>query len=393
MTLSRRIQEKMASASWIRKMFEEGEALKRRVGADAVFDFSLGNPNVEPPAAFQEALEAVVTGSPPGSHRYMPNAGYPEARDAIAAHLEKERGKTFVRERVVMCVGAGGGLNVTLKALLDPFDEVVIFAPYFVEYLFYVDNHGGVVKVAETTADFDLDLESLERTISPKTKAVIVNSPNNPTGRLYPRETMEGLGRILATASEGRDSPIHLISDEPYYRIVFDGKRAPDVFDAYPHTILITSHSKDLSIPGERIGYIAVGPDCAGAPELASAMTFTNRILGFVNAPGIMQRVAARLQGVSVDPMIYQRKRDIIVPGLKEIGYEVVDPEGAFYIFPKTPIDDDVAFTRKLLERNILVVPGSGFGRAGHFRLSYCVDDAFLEGSLPGFAEAFSTPS
>ncbi len=383
----------MTTASWIRKMFEEGEALKRRLGADAIFDFSLGNPIAEPPAEFQRVLEEVVSEGTAGLHRYMPNAGFPEVRAAIAEHLCKETGKPFVPERVVMCVGAGGGLNVTLKALLDPFDEVVIFAPYFVEYLFYVDNHGGVVKVCETAPDFDLDIEALEAVLGPKTKAVIINSPNNPTGRMYPEATLARLGQVLAAASEKRTGPIYLITDEPYKRLVFDGRKAPDVFAAYAHTILVTSHSKDLSIPGERIGYIAVGPDCEEATALASAMTFTNRILGFVNAPAIMQRVSARLQGVTVDPMVYQRKRDIVVPALKEIGYELVDPEGAFYIFPKTPIDDDVAFTRRLQKENILVVPGSGFGRPGHFRLSYCVEDAVLEGALSGFARAFEEPS
>ena len=388
MTISNRVKTQMESASWIRKMFEEGEKLKRRVGREAVFDLSLGNPIEEPPPRFREVLRDLVEKAPPGIHRYMPNAGFPEVRSSIAKHLTETLGRTFVPERVIMTCGAGGGLNVTLKALLDPGDEVIIFAPYFVEYLFYVDNHGGVVKVAETTDRFDLDMKSLQKALSPRTKAVILNSPNNPSGRLYTSESLGELGQILSQASEERASPIVLISDDPYRQIIFDGLTAPNIFDAYPHTVLITSHSKDLSVPGERIGYAAVSPDCHGALALAGALTFANRILGFVNAPAMMQRASGQLQGVTVDPKVYQRKRDIIVPGLQALGYDVVQPEGAFYIFPRSPGSDDVAFAGTLLEQNILVVPGTGFGRPGHFRLAYCVQDDILTGSLEGFKKA-----
>ncbi|MCZ6690006.1 MAG: pyridoxal phosphate-dependent aminotransferase [Planctomycetota bacterium] len=391
MTISARVKQQMESASWIRKMFEEGEELKRKVGAAAVFDFSLGNPIAEPPAKFHEVMAKLLQEAPSGSHRYMPNAGFPEVRAAIAAWLSERSQRPFLPERIVMACGAGGGLNITLKALLDPGDEVVIFAPYFVEYLFYVDNHGGKVRVAETTDRFDLDVNDLEKVLSPRTKAVIINSPNNPTGRLYPAEALARLGESLRRASEKGKEPIYLISDEPYRQILFDGLVAPDVFDAYSHTILVTSHSKDLSIPGERIGFVAVGPDCADAAELAGAMTFANRILGFVNAPALMQRASARLQGVTVDPGVYQRKRDLIAPALKEMGYEVAQPEGAFYVFPKSPIDDDVRFTHLLLEENILVVPGAGFGRPGHFRISFCVPDEVITSSLPGFLKALES--
>ena len=391
MTVSKSVKTQMESASWIRKMFEEGEVLKKRLGADAVFDFSLGNPIAEPPPRFHETLRGLLDESPPGAHRYMPNAGLPETRAAIARDLTRRTGRPFVPDRIIMTCGAGGGLNVSLKAILDPGDEVIIFAPYFVEYLFYVANHGGVVKVAQTTDRFDLDMEELEKVLSPRTKALIINSPNNPTGRLYPEEALRNLGEILSRAGEKRGSPIILITDEPYRKIVFDGLETPDVFAAYPHTILVTSHSKDLSIPGERIGYAAVGPDCSDAAPLSGALTFANRILGFVNAPAFMQRAVSRLQDVAIDAAHYQRKRDIIFPALLELGYDVVRPEGAFYCFPRSPMEDDVRFARTLQEQNILVVPGTGFGRPGHFRLAYCVEDRVLTSALPGFQSALKT--
>jgi aspartate aminotransferase len=285
-------------------------------------------------------------------------------------------------------VGAAGGLNVALKALLDPGEEVIVPAPYFVEYGFYLDNAGGTIRVVETRDDFSLDLAEIEGAIGEKTKAVLINSPNNPTGVVYSRECLDGLGALLAAKSRELGKTLYLLSDEPYRRIVFDGLIPPDTFRHYPHTIRVTSHSKDLALAGERIGYNAVSPLCEGVDELVAAFNFTNRVLGFVNAPALMQRLVADHQRDSVDVKDYEKRRDLFHNALTSFGYQVVKPQGAFYLFPKAPIDDDVAFVRDLQGRRILTVPGSGFGRAGHFRIAYCVPRKVIEGSLEGFKEA-----
>jgi aspartate aminotransferase len=380
----------MEKASWIRRMFEEGARLKAAHGEENVFDFSLGNPTLEPPPAFRQALRQAVEQAPPGSHRYMPNLGYPECRAQVASHLAATHGKPLTADHVVMTVGAAGALNCTLKAILDPDDEVVVWAPYFPEYLFYADNHGGRMVVAETTDDFDLSAEALERVVGPKTRAVIVNTPNNPTGRVYSADTLAEIGQVLAQAETTHGRPIYLISDEPYRKIFYNG-RLPSLYDAHRHTVICTSHSKDLGLPGERIGFAAINPDCPAAAELMGTMAFTNRILGFVNAPALMQRVVGPLQDECIDPAIYRAKRDLFVTGLREAGYEVVEPEGAFYLFPRSPIADDVAFVSQLAAQRVLAVPGRGFGRAGHFRLAYCVDDDTISRALPAMAEALKT--
>ncbi|MCG3133912.1 MAG: Aspartate aminotransferase [Planctomycetes bacterium] len=385
--LSRKVADAMRSASWIRRMFEEGNRLKAEHGPANVFDFSLGNPVVEPPPRVIDALRRAVEPGPPGAHRYMPNAGYPEVRAKVAAHLAGAAGLPFEGRHVVMSVGAGGGLNVLMKTLLDPGDEVVVLAPYFPEYEFYVDNHGGRLVVAETRGDFQIDFDALERAITLRTKAVLVNSPNNPTGVVYPPSALDRLGALLRDASERHGRTIVLVADEPYRHIAY-GAPVPWPFASYGPTVVVTSHSKDLALPGERIGYLAFSPSMPDCDALVAGATFATRTLGFVNAPAIQQRAAGDLQGVSVDPGIYRRKRDRLHAGLVAAGYDVVLPDGAFYLFPRTPDPDDVAFVRRLLGELILAVPGAGFGRPGHMRLSYCVDDATIERALPGFARA-----
>jgi aspartate aminotransferase len=390
MAVSAKMKKSLEGSSWIRRMFEAGAELAAVHGPGKVCDFSLGNPDAEPPAAFQAALEAVVREPVPHKHSYMSNQGYPEARAAVAEHLSAELGVTLSGGHVVMSCGAGGGLNAVLKSLLDPGDEVVASVPYFVEYGGYADNHGGSLVLAPTRDDFDLDVAAIEAKIGPRTAAVIVNSPNNPTGRVYPERTIRALGSALAAASRRVGRTVYLVSDEPYRHIVYDGVRVPSVFAAYPHSIVVTSHSKDLSVPGERIGYVAVHPDAEDATTLVAAIVVATRLLGFVNAPALMQRVTARLQGVSVNPALYRSRRDRLYGALTGMGYSMTRPEGAFYLFPRAPGGDDIAFVRALQDELVLAVPGRGFGLPGYFRLAYCVEEAVIERSLEGFRRALA---
>jgi aspartate aminotransferase len=385
MPIAKKIKQYMESASWIRGMFEEGIRLKQQYGEDNVFDFSLGNPVLEPPLAFHAALRELVEHPLPGMHRYMPNVGYIETRAAVAAQLAKETGVAFTAEHIVMCVGAAAGLNVVLKTLIDPGDEVLFFAPYFVEYHFYVDYHGGAAKVVPTHANFDLDLEALEAAMTPRSKVVLLNSPNNPTGVIYPPTTLKELGELLQRKERQFNIKIYLLSDEPYKKLIYGGLTYPEIYPHHPNTISVTSHAKDLALPAERIGYIALHPECADLQDLVSGMSFTTRTLGFVNAPALMQRVLVKLQGVTVDMGLYERKRNVFCDHLATMGYQLVKPQGAFYIFPKTPIEDDVAFVKALQTKNILTVPGRGFGSPGHFRIAYCVEDHTIERAMDGF--------
>ncbi len=386
MTIAGKIQGFITQSSWIRKMFEEGIQLKREFGAENVFDFSLGNPNVEPPEEVRQVLRETVMADIPGKHAYMPNAGYPETRRAVAAYLRGEHdGLDLSEEHIVMTVGAGGALNVIFKTLLDPGDEVLIPAPYFVEYRFYVDNGGGVTRVIPSRGDFSLDLEALEAGITERTKAVLINSPNNPTGKVYRPESLRALAEIMNRKSRQYGRPIYLLSDEPYRDIVYDGLQVPSVLKAYDNSLMAFSYSKSLSISGERIGYIAVQPACEHLPDIMAGLVLCNRMLGFVNAPALMQRLVARVQGLKIDAEIYRKKRDLLCDGLTAVGYDVRKPEGAFYLFLKTPIADDVAFARALQEERILTVPGSGFGGPGHIRIAYCVADETIRNAIPGF--------
>jgi len=385
MPVAKKIAESFQRSSWIRKMFEEGACLSETHGCDNVFDFSIGNPNLTPPAEFQRVLEELVCDGKVGTHGYMPNAGYRETRAAVADYLSQDQGVRIGADNVVMTVGAAGALNVILKAVLDPGDEVVVPSPYFVEYGAYIDNHQSAIKPVSTGEDFDLDLRAIEKAIGSKTRAVLINSPNNPTGRVYPESTISALGELLGRKCRQTGRIIYLVSDEPYRRIVYDGHRVPPVMAAYANTIIASSYSKELSLAGERIGYLAVNPSTPQAEVLMEGLIMANRILGFVNAPALMQRVVARLQGVGVDISPYRRNRDLLYTTLTEAGYSVVKPEGAFYLFPRSPVEDDVAFVKELLGHLVLAVPGSGFGKPGYFRLAYCVAPQVVDGALPVF--------
>ncbi len=388
MTVSQKVKRFVEEGGWIRRMFEAGIALKRQYGEDKVFDLSLGNPVVEPPPQFHQELRRLVENPIKGMHRYMPNAGYPETREAVAAGLRAETGIPFSLREVVMTCGAAGALNVVLKTILNPGEEVVFFAPYFVEYGYYVDNHAGVPVVAPTNESFQPDLAVLEGLITPRTRAVLVNSPNNPSGAVYSADLIKSMGELLRRKEAQYGTEIFLISDEPYRRIIYDGLTYPQVFPHYEASIVVHSHAKDLALPGERIGYIAVNPAYAARGELVDGLTFCNRILGFVNAPALMQHAIRTLQGITVDVGDYQRKRDYLRGQLTEMGYSVFKPQGAFYLFPRSPIEDDVAFVEELQRWNVLVVPGRGFGSPGYFRISYCLEDRVLEGAMEGFAQA-----
>jgi aspartate aminotransferase len=388
MTVAKKIETIMTRSSWIRKMFEEGARLKAEHGADKVFDFSLGNPNLPPPEQFNEALRDAVDSCGLGDHCYMPNTGYPQVCQSIAAYLSQEQQVPVTDKQVIMTCGAAGALNVILKAILDPGDEVITPVPCFVEYGFYVDNHGGELKTVATRPDFSLDLAAIAGAITEKTKAVLINSPNNPTGQIYDEASLHALGTLLEEKSRDLGRVIYLLSDEPYRKIVYDGVSVPSIFAAYRESILATSYSKDISIPGERLGFLAVNPGAAHRDTLMGGMALANRILGFVNAPALMQRVVSCIQGVSVDISIYKRKRDLFCDGLADCGYEFLTPPGAFYLFPKAPVADDVKFVQALQEELILAVPGSGFMGPGFFRLAYCVDDDTIVNAMPGFKRA-----
>ncbi|MFH1532094.1 MAG: pyridoxal phosphate-dependent aminotransferase [Pseudomonadota bacterium] len=391
MSISNTIAEALHGGSWIRRMFEQGNRLKAELGVEKVFDFSLGNPDVPPPPGFDAVLVEEASRRDPMIHAYMTNAGYLDTRRVVAGIYRDATGLDFAPEDVVMTSGAGGAINVILKSLLDPDDEVITFAPYFVEYGFYATNHRGRLITVESTPDFMPDLDALDAAITERTRVVLINSPNNPTGRMYPAETLEALAGLLRRRSEALGRPIYLVSDEPYRDIVYDGAECPHPSSHYDDCVTVTSHSKGLSLAGERIGHLAISPRCAARADLQHAAIFCNRILGFVNANALMQRVVARLVGLTVDVNIYQRRRDMLCDALGSMGYEIQRPEGAFYLYPRSPLPDDTAFCAHLLKQNVIVVPGVGFGRAGHFRISYAVDDKVIERALPAFERAIKT--
>jgi len=386
-SVSDRIQRSMAQGSWVRKMFEEGASLKRQYGEENVFDLSLGNPVMEPPAEFHQELKRLVENPLPGMHRYMENAGYSETREAVAAQLTLETGIKFTMNDIIMTCGAAGALNVVLKTILNQGDEVIIVAPYFPEYTNYIDNHGGIVRILPTDEQFIPRLDILDSIIGAKTKAVLINSPNNPSGAVYSEDIVRQLGELLSKKETQYGTQIFLVSDEAYRKIIYDGRKYPQVWSHYQQTIVVTSHSKDLALPGERIGYIAVNPACRQREQLVGGLIYCNRTLGYVNAPALMQHIVSRLQSVTVPVAEYQKRRDFLYEHLNEMGYSVMKPQGAFYMFPKSPLEDDIAFVRELQSWKVLTVPGRGFGAPGYFRISYCVDDRTLEGSLTGFGK------
>lgn len=390
MPVSQKMREFAEKSSWIRKMFEEGAKMKATYGAENVFDFSLGNPDAPPPSRFNQVMQDLAKDKSAGMHSYMPNGGYPWVREAIAIKMSGQQQTTISQGDMLMTCGAAGGLNVVMKTILDPGDEVIVLAPYFVEYGFYIDNHGGVCKVVNTTAEFELDIEAIEKSISPQTRAIIINSPNNPCGQIYSEKSLKELGDLLKKAGDRYGSVIYLISDEPYRTIIFDGAVVPPIFTAYRNSIVVSSYSKDLSLPGERIGYLAVHPEIGDKASLLDGLTLANRILGFVNAPAMMQRAVAELQEESVDISLYAKRKDLFCSILQDAGFSFVQPKGAFYIFPRTPIDDDVAFAAILQEEKILAVPGRGFGTPGHIRLAFCVPDKTIKNAAEGFKRAMT---
>jgi aspartate aminotransferase len=387
MSIAGHISESIEKSSWIRKMFEEGIKLKAQFGSENVFDFSLGNPDLDPPGKFFDVLRKFSGEIVKGVHGYMPNAGFTDVRSAIARKVARDEGVEITADQIVMTCGAAGGLNAVLKTILNPGDEVVVSKPYFVEYNFYITNHNGVTRLAESNPDFSLNIENIGRAITARTKAVLINSPNNPTGRVYPESQIKELAALLQSyANKGQY--IYLISDEPYREIVYDNIRVPSVLVRYPQAIVVNSYSKSLSIPGERIGYIAVNPACESIGKLMAGIILCNRILGYVNAPALMQRIVAELTDVVVDITPYRKRRDLLAQGLAGAGYKFPLPEGAFYIFCKSPLEDDVAFVQHLQKFNILAVPGSGFGGPGYFRVAYCVPEDVIKRSIPKFKEA-----
>ncbi|MDR1894950.1 MAG: pyridoxal phosphate-dependent aminotransferase [Spirochaetales bacterium] len=388
MSVSVKMKEGVERSSLVRRMFEAGMVLAAEVGRENVYDFSLGNPNMAPPPAFQEALIRQAALELPGKHGYMANAGLPEVRELTAAALSREQGLPVPAESLIMTCGAGGALNVIFKTILNPGDRVLVSRPYFMEYDFYVDNHGGLLESLPATPDFEPDLGELEKRLSGKTAAVLINSPNNPTGAVYGEGTLRALGDLLRQKSREAGRVIYLISDEPYRKIVFDGITVPPVFPYYENSIIATSYSKNLSIPGERIGYLAVNPRAEFFADLTAGAVLANRILGFVNAPALMQRITGEIAGVSVDPGVYQKKRDCLCAALEEQGWEFKRPQGTFYLFPKAPGGDDLGVIEALRRERILAVPGRGFGLPGYFRLAFCVSDQTIQASLPSFKRA-----
>jgi aspartate aminotransferase len=387
MPIAKRIDAYLKKASWIRKLFEEGRRMLKD-GKGPVYDLTIGNPDLEPPPEFNEALVRLIADESPGQHKYMENVGFLETRKAVARSLVQDYDLPFVPEQIVMTVGAGGAINALLKAVLDPGEEVVVVAPYFVEYRFYVENHGGTMVVTNAADDFNLDPDAIDAAITDKTRVILINNPNNPTGVIYPQETLDHLGEVLQRRSSQRQRPIFLLDDAPYRKLVYDIPRCTSPFDAYENSLMATSHSKDLGLPGERIGFLAVSPRCTSWQRVAQATAFTNRTLGFVNAPALMQRAVRYLQEARVDLDWYRRKRDRLYSELKRMGYDVIRPSGAFYMFPRAPGGDDIEFVYRLREKRVLAVPGSGFGTPGYFRIAYCMDDSVIEGALPALEEA-----
>jgi aspartate aminotransferase len=378
------IARQLERSSWIRRMFEEGARLKKERGAENIFDFTLGNPEVEPPEVTLAALREVAAKGIPGAHGYMPNPGFPQVRESIAQRLRRDTGVSFQADNVCMTVGAAAACNVVLKAILDPGDEVILLAPFFAEYPFYVGNHGGKVVVVETDKDCLPDVGAIAAAITPRTRAILLNTPNNPSGRVYPVELLRELEAMLLRQP---NRPI-VISDEPYKRLVYDGRGLTEVASVISSVAICYSWSKAQALAGERIGYLAISPRVPDATAMFAACAFANRTLGFVNAPALWQLVMAEVADASVDLAAYQHKRDVFCDGLARAGYDVRKPEGGYYIFLKTPIPDDVAFVGKLLEQGVLAVPGVGFGRAGYVRLTITVPLDTIERSLPGFERA-----
>mgnify|MGYP002558603620 CR=1 FL=1 len=378
----------VANSSAIRAMFEEGTRLAGIYGRENVFDFSLGNPNVPAPQIVKDAIVELVNDTDPVVlHGYTnSNSGYPEVREAIAKSLNERFDTKFSGKNIVMTVGAAGGLNVILKSLLNPADEVIVFAPYFGEYNNYVANFDGkMVVVAPNPPEFQPNVAEFETKITPKTKAVIINNPNNPTGVVYSEETIRALAAVMEKKQKEYGTAIYLIADEPYRELAYDGVEVPYLTKYYDNTIVGYSYSKSLSLPGERIGYLVIPDEVDDFENVICAANVANRILGFVNAPSLMQLAVAKCLDEQTDVAAYDRNRKMLLNALTQYGYEVVKPEGAFYLWVKTLEEDDSAFVARAKEYNLLVVPGSSFMCPGYIRIAYCVDPEMIKRSLPAF--------
>ena len=395
MPIAEKIKNALGSSSMIRKMFEEGNLLKKQHGADKVFDFSLGNPDLEPPKAFHDVFLRLAQEDSKGSHGYMPNAGFQSARDSLAKKATKEQQVDIDGSHIVMAVGAAGGLNTVFKTICNPDDEVIVSKPYFMEYRAYTANHGAKLVEVDSLPDFNLDIKAIGDALSPKTAAVLINSPNNPTGRVYPAQTISALAELLREHGKKTGRPAYIVSDEPYREIAYN-VNVPPVLCAYSESIVVSSYSKSLSLPGERIGYIAVSPNVTGKDDLMNGLIYATRTLGYVNAPALMQRIVAELTDATVDVNIYARRRDAFTAVLDEAGIEYAVPEGAFYLFCKVPAkkggsteqSDDMEFVNHLKKYLILGVPGTGFGKPGWLRFAYCVDEKNIRASGEAFKRA-----
>ena len=387
--ISEKMKPYVKNNSAIRMMFEEGNRLRAKYGADKVFDFSLGNPSVPAPDSVREAIiELVNTTDPTVLHGYMSNAGFEDVRQTIAESLNRRFDTKFSAKNLIMTVGAASGLNVILKTILNPGEEVIVFAPYFLEYGAYVRNYDGVlVEISPDTTTFQPNLAEFEQKITPKTRAVIVNTPHNPTGVVYSEETIKKLSAILEAKQKEFGTVIYLISDEPYRELAYDGVEVPYLTKYYNNTVVGYSYSKSLSLPGERIGYLVIPDEADGSEELISAATIANRTLGCVNAPSLIQKVVAKCVDAKTDLVAYDKNRQALYNGLKECGFECIKPQGAFYLFVKSPVEDEKAFCEAGKKYNILMVPGSSFACPGYVRLAYCVSYETIVNSLPHFAE------
>lgn len=387
--ISEKMRPLVENNSVIRVMFEEGKRRAAIYGAENVYDFSLGNPNVPAPDAVKESiLEILDEEDSVFVHGYMSNAGYEDVRETIAQSLNERFGTAFGQNNILMTVGAASGLNVILKTILDPGDEVIAFAPYFVEYGNYVRNYDGkLVVISPNTVDFQPNLDEFEQKINEKTKAVIINTPNNPTGVVYSDATLKKMAAILSRKEEELGKDIVLLSDEPYRELAYDGVEVPYVTKYYPNTVVCYSYSKSLSLPGERIGYLVIPDEMTDSEQVFSAASIANRVLGSVNAPSLMQRVIKKCieKGATVNLEAYDRNRNLLYDGLRECGFSCIKPEGAFYLFVKSPEPDEKAFCAKAQERNLLLVPGSSFACPGYVRIAYCVSYDMIQRSMPAF--------
>ena len=393
MTISKKMSDFLEQGSWIRRMFEDGIELKKKYGPENVFDLSLGNPIFSPPDVLYDEMKSLILNPDKSAHRYMPNAGLDETREKVAEFLTATTNHNFGLNNILMTGGAGGALNVALKSILDPGDEVIFFTPFFPEYFFYTDNHSGVSKIIDSDDNFIPDLKSFDANINSKTKAVIINSPNNPSGIVYNDDFYKEFSEILKKHETLLNREIFVISDEPYRRIIFDDLDCPNILDFHDNTIVASSFSKDLAIPGERVGYLGISPNIKNTEILMDGLVFANRVLGFVNAPAFMQRAIANILFNTVNIEEYLLRRNFLCDELSKLGYNFIIPKGAFYLFPKSPLDDDILFTKLLKENKVLVVPGSGFGKKGYFRISFCVDWESIKGSISGFEKAINSVS